>query len=175
MKRLLFAILSLALLASGCSTKSNAAQPTPSPSVEPIVTPSAQSTSNEKKECTYGDTFVFDGFELTITEAIDWSQVNNQFSEQYGQDVALVPVHIKNISGETGHINMFYISLFGSKGTEVKEVSGYFENILGYSGDLRDKAEKDEYLAFLYDGDGDYYVEFKSFTEKIEVRLPITK
>lgn len=174
-------LLSVSLVACGGNEKKQpsnadnqqqpvAANPTPEPTSIPTPT-----SKPEKKELTYGDTFTFDGFELTIYDTIEWTSIVNKYSDYNGKEVVLIPVHIKNLSGETGTINMFYINLFGSAGTELDSVSTYFDNILGYSGDLRDGAEADVYLAVLYDGDGDYYVEFDSFGEKVEVKLPILK
>ena len=172
MKKILISLLSLMVILSGCGSDEKATQENTESVQE---TDEIEDTNKADESLSYGETFEFDGFELTISDQIEWAVVENQYSELNGQDVALIPVHIKNNSGETGNINMFYINLYGSKGTQLDGVEVYFDNVLGYNGNLRDGAEADTYLAVLYDGDGDYYVEFSSFTEKVEIKLPIIK
>lgn len=176
MKKLLIFLTSVLLAMSLTACGGNEKEPTDSgnqqqtASNEPTPTPEP-----EEKELSYGDTFTFDGFEITISDSIEWGVVENRFSDHNGSDVALVPVHVKNNSGETGKINMFNIKYFGSQGTELDVVSAYFDNCIDFAGDLRDGAEYDTYLTLLYDGDGDYYVVFENFTESVEAKLPITK
>lgn len=171
MKKSLILLLSLMLIASGCGSDESSSNE----EGKTIQNEESQKEVEEKKELSYGDTFVFDEFEMVISDSIEWTTLDNPYSELDGADIALIPVHIKNNSDETGNINMFYIKLYGSKGTELEDVAFYFDNILGYNGDLRPQAEADAYLAVVYDGDGDYYVEFDDIFNKCEVKLPISK
>ena len=184
MKKICIKVLALLLILSlaACSSNDDASSTSndQTSSQEQQETVSSETTEeteevNESKELTYGDTFTFDGFEITISNNIEWATVENQFAEENGMDVALVPVHIKNNSGETGMLNMFYYKFFGPSGVELSSLAGYFENTLDFSGELRDGAETDSYFALLYEGDGDYYIEFDNYSDKLEVKLPITK
>ena len=126
---------------------------------------------------TFGEVFEFDGLEITFGSEIVWDKVSNQFSEHNGADVALVPITVKNIKGETHGLNMFSYTQFGSKGTSLYSVGYYFDKEVGDMGDMRSGASQDSYMAILYDGDGNYYVEFSDYLidEPVGVSLPITK
>lgn len=182
MKKVVFALLACILFVSGCgskdekeSTKKDTSQ-NESSQTESSQTEESERSEEKNDELTFDEPFEFDGFELTISSDIEWSSVKNPFSENNGADVILVPIHIKNISGETKSFNMFYLTLFGSSGVELENVDAYFDNTLGYgSSSLRDGVETDSILALLYDGDGDYYIEFSDFFDKLEVKLPISK
>lgn len=149
---------------------------------QPTATQAAQATQKptptpepQAKELTFGDTFDFDGFTITLGTAVEWDTVQNQFSDLDGADVIKLPIHIVNNSGETGSLNMFYIKKFGSKGTALESVGSYFDGEIDYAGEMRPGAEMDSFMAILYDGDGDYYIEFDNYSENLEVKLPIAK
>lgn len=137
-------------------------------------------TVPENEVFTFGSTFVFNDLEITIgnAEDITWSTIDNQFSDKNGADVIVLPVTVKNLKDESHRLNMFYYKFYGSAGTEIKSVGTYFfDSDIGYAGDMRSGASITSAFHIVYDGDGDYYIEFnRSFaTKKIEVKLPITK
>ena len=158
-----------------------ATDPTPNPTVEPSPSPTPQPTPEPTPEpappatLTYGDTFEFDGFEITFINELKWAVVSNRFSEHNESDVCGITVIIKNIGSETSSLSTFECTLFGSKGTQLDKVSSYFNDDVFKIGDMRSGAEGSGYMHFLYDGDGDYYVEFGSRNNKIEVKLPVVK
>lgn len=174
MKKIIIVLIAGLLLVAGCGSKKE--EETSNKNSSQIQQEENSEESELDNGLSFNDTFEFDGFELTIQSDIEWDTVKNQFSEQNGAEVMLIPMHIKNISGESKSMSMFSISLYGSSGVELDSVDSYFDNTLGYDGvSLRDGTETDVYLAMLYDGDGDYYIEFSDFFNKIEVRLPISK
>lgn len=177
MKKVVFALLACILFVSGCGSKDEEeSSKKDTPQNESSQAEESERSEEKNDELTFDEPFEFDGFELTISSDIEWTSIENQFSENNGADVILVPIHIKNISGETKSFNMFYLTLFGSSGVELENVDAYFDNTLGYgSSSLRDGVETDSTLALLYDGDGDYYIEFSDFFDKLEVKLPISK
>lgn len=124
---------------------------------------------------TFGSTITFDNLEITFGTDVTWTTVENEFSDNAGADVLAVPVTIKNVKDETNSLNMFYYKFFGSKGTELDSVAFYFDDDVYSSGEMRSGASIDTLFHILYDGDGDYYIEFSNFTDKIEVKLPIAK
>ncbi|WP_040196505.1 lipoprotein [Candidatus Soleaferrea massiliensis] len=139
---------------------------------------SGEGTSEEPSkpaELTYDTPFAFDGFEITFGSGVEWTKLDNQFSDLDGADVVKIPMKITNKSGETKALNLFYYSIYGSKGTKQDSISVYFDDDIGLASDMRDGASQDSYMHILYDGDGDYFVEFNNFTEKLEVKLPIQK
>ena len=129
----------------------------------------------EASKATLGSTVVFDGFEIAFGNKISPSKVNNRFSEHNGSKVIVVPVTVTTMGDETGSINMFYIKLFGSNGAELPGVSAYFDkDDIDFAGDLRPGASYDTSFHMLYDGDGDYYITLRSFSEEIEVLIPVS-
>jgi predicted small secreted protein len=147
---------------SGNNTATETVDPTPTP------TPS--------KEKTFGDLIEFDDLEIVFGNEIEWTAVSNQFSDKDGMDVFLVPITIKNTKGETHGLNMFYYTLYGSHGTKLDGVGSFFDNDVDSAGNMRSGATVQAVMAFFYDGDGDYFVEFSQlFGDAIEVRLPITR
>ena len=124
----------------------------------------------------YGLTVTFDKLEITFADSVEWTTNNNQFADYYDQDIIALTLHIKNTSDENHGLNMFYVKIFGSKGTELDEQGTYFDgDTLWSSGDLRPDAEQDITLYFPYDGDGTYYIDFDNFSEQVEIGFPITK
>ncbi|NLJ79072.1 MAG: DUF4352 domain-containing protein [Tissierellia bacterium] len=161
---LLFVIMSLILVACG------------SESTDADVSDEEISDGGEGNETlTFGDTFEFDGFEIEMGSDYSFDVVDNEFSDHDGESVAVVPVTVTNKSGETNSFNMFFYTIFNSSGTEAESIMAYFDNSLEFMGDLRDGATGEANIYILYDGDGDYYLEFDNFSEEVEVKLPIEK
>lgn len=145
--------------------------------IPPITEPpsTTEEPKSEKIEVSFGDTFVFDDFEITFDSNITFDTVNNQFSDYNGKDVIKFPVTIKNIGGNTHGLNIFYYKFYNPAGTESKSISNYFEDDVAKAGDMRSSATQYTYMHVLYEGDGDYYVEFvKKNINKIEVKLPVS-
>jgi len=125
---------------------------------------------------TYGDKIIFDDLEIIFKDDITWKKVNNRFSDNNGADVFLIPISVKNIKNESHSLNMFYYKQYGTYGTQLDSISTFFDGDIAFSGDMRTGAVKESFMAFLYDGDGDYYVEFTKFwDDPLEVKLPIKK
>lgn len=130
--------------------------------------------NNANKEPTLGSTVEFDDLELTFGTEISTTTVNNQFSEQNGQTVIVVPVTVTNKKSETHSLNMFYIKTFGSTGTETKDITAYFmDDDVSWAGDLRSGASYETSFHILYDGDGDYYIVLDNFKKEVEIVIPV--
>lgn len=121
--------------------------------------------------------FEFDNLEITISNEISFTTLNNQFSEDNGRDVVKVPITVKNIKDETHNLNMFYLKVFGTNGSELKNVSSYFmqEESVEFAGELMPNASYTKYIYFLYDGDGTYTIKLDNYSKKIELKLDIKK
>lgn len=122
-----------------------------------------------------GETFKFDDLEITIGTEIGWSTLENQFSDLNGSDVVRVPVTVKNIGQETHGLNMFYYTMYGSKGTELPIVGTYFDDSTTEAGNMRPGGSQNAYFYMLYDGDGDYFIEFDDYETELEVKIPVAK
>lgn len=65
--------------------------------------------------------------------------------------------------------------MFGSKGTELKTVSAYFNDCVDHAGNLRTGSSYTKYFCFLYDGDGIYSIEFDDWENKITIDINVKK
>lgn len=143
---------------------------------ESVVTPEPTAIPEFIKPLTYGDTFVFDGFEITFLAEYEFTKVKNQFSELDGMDVVAVPIVVTNKSGDTGMLNRYDVDVFLPDGTQPESCYTYFgrEDIFS-AGDIRDGATLNSKIHFLYGGDGAYYLELGRGETKLEVELPVIK
>ena len=124
----------------------------------------------------YGLTVTFDNLEITFGDSVNWTTLSNQFSDYDGEEIIELPIHVKNVGEENNMLNVFYVKVFGSSGTEIDELGTYFEDTgVFYGGELRPDAEQDLALYFPYDGDGTYYVNLDNWSEEVELGFEITK
>lgn len=173
MKKLLFTILCCICLC-GCESTDNANNVTSNSQSDDFNTKTA-TVSKEKDNYAVDKMFVFDDLEITISSDYSFTTVNNQFSEYNGQDVIKIPVTIKNIKDETHSLNMFFYELYGSQGTQLSDVSSYFDDCIDFAGDMRTGASYTKYFYLIYDGDGLYTIEFDNYSQKITIDLNIKK
>ena len=122
---------------------------------------------------TYGSTFDFDGKSITIGEEYFTTSIDNQFSDHSGETVIGLPVSITSTGDETSSLNMYSVKEYGSAGTELDPVYYYFDDDVRMAGNVRPGATQEGTLYFLYDGNGDYYLEFGFYKADVEVALPI--
>lgn len=135
------------------------------------------STTNLQKNKLYGlgDTILFDGLQLTFDTTYSFDSVKNEFSEFNGRSVVKLGVTVKNVSSEKNSLNMFYYSLFGSKGTELNGVAAYFDDVIDFAGDLKPGASYKSYFYILYDGNGKYSIDFDNYKQELSVEFNVTK
>lgn len=135
------------------------------------------STGKKKNTYTLGDTFLFDGLEITLGNAYNFTSVNNEYSEFYGKTIIQLPVTITNKTDDTHGLNMFYYTFYGASGTEVDNVSAYFDDdtTVEWSGDLRSGATATRNFYIEYDSDGTYSIEFNNYSTKINVEFDVQK
>ena len=122
-----------------------------------------------------GDTFVFDGLELSFDTSYSFTTIKNRYSDQNGKSVIKLGVNVKNVSEEKNHLNMFYYDIFGSQGIELDSISSYFDDSIEDAGDLKTGASYKTYFYILYDGDGKYSIDFDNFTQKVSIEFDIKK
>ena len=128
-----------------------------------------------EKTYSFNEKFKFDDLEIKIGSNYSFDTVKNSFSEYNNKRVVKLPVTVKNLSTETHNLNMFFYSIFGSKGTEMDSLGAYFDNDVNFAGKLRSGASYTKYMYFLYDGNGKYTIEFDNYSEKITVELDIKR
>ncbi|MCL2081030.1 MAG: hypothetical protein FWH16_02905 [Oscillospiraceae bacterium] len=139
---------------------------------QPAETASPKPAPNE---LTFGSTFEFDSMEITFGSTVEWSVIDNEWSEYHGEDVFSIPITVKNIGDETNSLSFIQYKQFGSKGLSLSNISHYVDNGIDEAGQMRPGATQNAVMAFLYDGDGDYYVEFGIFSKEHEVKFTIIK
>jgi hypothetical protein len=167
---LLCLIMAFAMI--GCSSGSSGSSGASDKSSK-VGSPSE--TDSSSTEPTLGDTIIFDGLEITLGTSITTTTVDNEYSDNYGETVIVVPITVKNISDDTKGLNMFYLKVFGSKGTELDDITAYFiDDDIVFAGEARSGASLESNVHFLYDGDGDYYLAFDNFSEKVEIKIPVS-
>ena len=119
-------------------------------------------------------TFIFDNLSITISPQYTITSVDNQFSDYYNDKVIAVPVSITNISDETYNLFSGYVREFGSKGVSLDSVDVYFDDGRNIYDDLRPGATTQGHLYLLYDGDGDYCIEFQDNNITIDITYAIS-
>jgi len=171
------------LLVTGCATNSDEPSNEEQEGVvqqedhtDEINNEEAEEIEEEQSDyLTLGSTFEFDDFEITLGDSISWTTLENQFSDMDGSDVFYIPITLTNLSDETQGLNMFSYTLFGSAGTQLDSVSSFFDDDVAWAGDMRPGATLESNLHILYDGDGEYYIEFDNWSESLEVMISVSK
>jgi len=180
-KNLLIVVTFLGLLiltACGSESGTNGTNESQSETQETSVETSTEETKDEKLGL--GSTFEFDGssglIEIHFGTDITWKTIDNEYSDNNGATIFGIPMTVTNKSDETGGLNPFDFTVFGSKGTTLDSVGSEFDDNITWMGDLRPGASQSGVLYILYDGDGEYAIEFGTFSgSKQEVVFNITK
>ena len=171
---LLFCFLALFVILSACSPATNE---TPNEGTTGAGTQTEQATQAQEQEevgepavqdgpITFGSTFQFDGssglIEIGFGTDVFWGEVENSFSPHYGSSVFGIPVTVRNLSSRTGGLNAFDFSLFGSSGLSLDSIGTFFDHDIAWESNMRAGASQTGLLYFLYDGDGEYVIEFSA-------------
>jgi len=116
-------------------------------------------------EFALGETFVFDNLEITIINDAEWGIIDSRWSDLHERDVFIFPVTVTNV-GDSANSLGWNVKLYGSNGIELENISFYTEddNVLR-SGDIRPGATLQGRIYILYDGDGEYVIEFSDYRE----------
>lgn len=136
----------------------------------------AEGESKGKKEYTLGDTFKFDGLEITMGTTVSFTTIDNEFSDNYNRDVVRVRATTKNLKSTSHSLNMFYYTYFSPSGVECDSADAYFDDDFTWNGgDLLPGASYTRAFYMVYDTDGDYKIIFDNFSKKITVKIPVSK
>jgi len=171
MKKLLCLLLVFCMVGCGSSNEGTASSTDEEGPGQEIV--------DEDVTPTFGTVIEFSNLEIIISESIEFIVLNNEFVDLNGSDIIKIPVTIKNVGSEDGGFNVYYVAKHGSQGATLEGVGdNYVDDDVRWSGKVDSLSSGESVSVFmyiLYDGDGDYYVSFNNRSEKIEIRLPITK
>ena len=167
--------LSVCLALAGCgSGKAKATVSASAASSASSAFASAQTAQPAPVEPSLGSTVEFDGMAIAFGDAYGTATLDNQFSDHFGATVIAMPVTITNNNSKTHGLNMFAVKAFGPQGTELDSVFTYFDDDVRMMGDLRPGASSNGNLYFLYDGNGDYYLDFGFYRTDVEVKIPVS-
>lgn len=133
-------------------------------------------TSSKNKSYGLGDTITFDGLELTFDSNYSFEKVASTIVTDYNGDYIKLGVTIKNVSNEKNFLNTIDYDFYGSKGTQLTKIAGYFDNDIYSVGNLKPGASYKAYFYIFYDGNGNYSIDFHNFSlEEVSVEFKITK
>ncbi|MCL2572550.1 MAG: hypothetical protein FWE11_09125 [Defluviitaleaceae bacterium] len=119
----------------------------------------------------FGSTFEFDGFEVTIGATWEVVTVANRFSDFNGHDAIRVLIEITNTGNETATLRN--PAFYGPDGIRLDSINTLFRDYQPQS--MRPGATATAYLHFLYVDDGEYWAVFSRVRERIEISLPIAR
>ena len=192
-KGLIFALLLSLLWLGACSREESAAIiPPETPAVDDnnndnqtINIPDFDDNDNEvddvpQGDITFGSTFVLerrfsdDLFEVEIgsPDGVIWDEVDNRFSDLNGYRVFGVPVTITNVGDSTARFPS--MTIFGPDGNTLERVHNFFSDVdVQRTGDMRSGASQDAYIMILFDGPGDYFIEFTG--TDLEIHIPLSE
>ena len=115
-------------------------------------------------EFTLDDTFMFDDLEITIKSDVKWETIDNRWSDFHEREIMVLPITVTNIGDSTNNFP-WNVKLFGPNGIELDGISYYVDDDVTRSGDIRSGATLNGKLHILFDGFGEYVIEFSDFRE----------
>ena len=123
-----------------------------------------------------GSTFDFDNLRITLGDMIGWTYVDTYWSSLHRQPVFYIPISITNNHTSSHRLDGWRVIMFGPDGLRLDEVDFYFDNnAVGGRNDMRPGATFHSYLHILYDGDGEYVIEFSDWNDTIEVIFQVQR
>ena len=129
--------------------------------------------SDKKKTYGFNETFKYDDFEILVGDNYTFETLENEYSEYDGMDMLKLPITVKNTKSETRSYNESFLAVFGPNGTETKKLAVMSDDDISTADELREGASFTKNMYILYDGDGEYILDFQD--EEIEVKLNIKK
>lgn len=123
-----------------------------------------------------GENFEFDGLTLNVSPNYSFTTLNNEFSEDNGKTIVVLPITITNNSDEPKNLNLYSYRCYGAEGVELKMVSSYFmDDSADYAGKLQPGASYTKNLYLIYDGNGTYKIDFGYFSVDKSLSIEISK
>lgn len=172
---LLLALVLVMTSLVGCFKEEKGSSASPTTNVEQASEQSNGTEPSSSSDVGLNDTFGFDGFDITFSDALEWSTLNNQFSDRNGADVFKIPFTLKNLRDESEAFNSFYATLFAPDGTKIESISAYFDDAMSLTDKLRPGATLTKFMYFEYKGDGEYVIELDNYEQKGEIIFTVNK
>lgn len=171
-----FWLLVVVVIGGIAGAGSSMKQPEPIQQTDSQNTSQATQTTKSGKDHAPGETFAYDGLALVVSPEYSFDTINNQFSEYNGDTILVVPITVRNDSSDTKTLNMYAYKVYGSKGVELAKPSTYFlDDAVDFGGDLRPGAQYTKNIYAVYDGDGEYVIDFGFWGVDASVKFTVTK
>jgi len=123
-----------------------------------------------------GSTFDFDNLRITLGNTIGWTDVDASWSDLNRETVFYIPITVTNNYSSSHRLQGWLVTMFGPDGLRLDEVDWYFDNdVLNGRNDMRPGATLHSYLHILYDGDGEYVIEFSDWDETVEIIFQVRR
>ncbi|MDF9866693.1 hypothetical protein OKW22_000247 [Bacilli bacterium PM5-3] len=124
--------------------------------------------------------FSFGNLELTLSDKVTITKVNNPYDENHNKKVVKMPVKVKNTSDSKERLNIFNYEVYGPKqDTKLNTVSALFlftdNKSLDFGSDILPGKTVKRNMYFLYEGKGVYTFYFDDYIEKVEAQVDIKK
>ena len=154
--------------------------PTPGGTATPVPSPTPARTTTPLPEgaLALGATFELDDFIIALGDTIGWTTVDRDWSDFYGRDVFYLPITLTNLSAETRAAHSLFVRAFGPNGLELDRIGWDFQNDLFSAGHMRPGAILESYMHILYEGEGEYVLEFVNWdwqSDDIEVIFQVQR
>jgi len=121
-------------------------------------------------EFTLDELFVFDNLEIIISADGSWGTIESRWSDLDGEDYFVLPVTATNIGNSTNRFPSWNITIFGPGGIELDDISWDVDgDDITRSGDIRAGATLEGDLHILFDGYGEYVIEFSDWDDTIQI------
>ena len=123
-----------------------------------------------------GQTFEFDGLEITFSSNIGYSRVRDRFSDIHNELIFSIPTTVTNV-GEGGNaLHSWLFTVFAPNGMSTSVLDSWLyedTNILSI-GAVQPGTKIEGNLYVMYNEDGEYLIEFDNVEERVEVRFALT-
>lgn len=133
-------------------------------------------SSSRYKNINLDQTFIYENFEITVYSDYDIIDNYDDYFYDLGYDDFAVAyaVTIKNVGDESDYLSSYDVRVFDTQGLQLDMLSNYSANnhLCNYEY-MRPNAQKELYIFFEYEEDGEYILEFGDYNEKYEIVLPV--
>jgi len=114
-------------------------------------------------EFSFGETLVFDNLEITFMGSISFIDVSDE-------RIMRIPVTVTNIGDDTNSFPTWQVTSFGPDGLELGRIPwGAPDDISRPSTNIRPGASRTNYFSLLFDGYGEYIIEFSRWDDTLQV------
>jgi hypothetical protein len=126
-------------------------------------------------EFSLGEMFEFEGLEITFEDDISWGVIDTGRSDLDGEHYFFLPITVTNTSEESRRFP-WNVTTFDPNGREINQrINSLVENNdITRLGGIRTGATAESYFHILFNGSGEYVIEFDSWRNDITLQVLFT-